>query len=117
MRKKMDDLKFEVKEEIVRVLSRMYLDKGNPLPNWDEDEGIAIDADEFKYSVLIDVNFAWTDNGYNIEQHIIEEFRITCDGNLYFIWGERANEFSWTDTSLEALVGMYEFITNESNRR
>jgi hypothetical protein len=117
MRKKMDDLKFEVKEEIVKTLSKMYLDKGNPLPNWSEDEEIVIDADEFKYKVLIDVNYESTTSGYAMEQHTIEEFRITCGGDLYFVWGEGMNERSWTDSLVEELVGLYEFITNEFNRR
>ena len=117
MRKKMDDLKFEVKEEIVKILSRMYLDKGNQFPNWSEDEEIVIDADEFKYKVLIDTHFECIKDGYVIEQNTIEEFRITCGGDLYFVWGEGMNEMSWTDSLVEELVGLYEFVTNENNKR
>ena len=117
MREKMDDLKFEVKEEIVKVLSKMYLDKGNLFPNWSEDEEIVIDADEFKYKVLIDTHYECINDGYVIEQNTIEEFRITCGGDLYFVWGEGMNEQSWMDSSVEELVGLYEFITNENNRK
>lgn len=117
MREKMDDLKFEVKEEIVKTLSRMYLDKGNLLPNWSEDEEIVLDADEFKYKVLIDTHFECIKDGYVIEQNTIEEFRITCGGDLYFVWGEGMNEQSWMDSSVEDLVGLYEFVTNENNKR
>lgn len=117
MREKMDDLKFEVKEEIVKTLSRMYLDKGNLLPNWSEDEEIVLDADEFKYKVLIDTHFECIKDGYVIEQNTIEEFRITCGGDLYLVWGEGMNEQSWMDSSVEELVGLYEFVTNEFNRK
>ena len=117
MRKKLDGLKFEVKEEIVKVLSRMYLDKGNILPNWGEDEEIVLDADEFKYKVLIDTHFECIKDGYVIEQNTIEEFRITCGGDLFFVWGEGMNEQSWMDSSVEELIGLYEFITNENNRK
>ena len=117
MRKKLDGLKFEVKEEIVKVLSRMYLDKGDILPNWGEDEEIVLDADEFKYKVLIDTHFECIKDGYVIEQNTIEEFRITCGGDLFFVWGEGMNEQSWMDSSVEELIGLYEFITNENNRK
>ena len=117
MRKKLDDLKFEVKEEIVKTLSRMYLDKGNIFPNWSEDEEIIIDANEFKYKVLIDTHFECINDGYVIEQNTIEEFRIPCSGDLFFVWGEGMNEQSWMDSSVEELIGLYEFVTNENNRK
>jgi hypothetical protein len=117
MRKKLDDLKFEVKEEIVKVLSRMYLDKGNLFPNWSEDEEIVLDANEFKYKVLIATHFESVNGGYVTEQNTIEEFRITCGGDLYFVWGEGMNEHSWMDSSVEELVGLYEFVTKEFNRK
>ena len=65
----MDDLKFEVKEEIVKILSRMYLDKGNQFPNWSEDEEIVIDADEFKHKVLIDVKI------YFYASHALSDYK------------------------------------------
>ena len=117
MRKKLNTLKYEVKEEIVKVLTEMYLLKNGCYPNWSEYEELIIYDSDFKNQILIDGHYEPTKNGYAMERCIIEEFVVSCDGGLFFIYGEGMNERSWDETSVEELIGLYEYISKEENRK
>lgn len=117
MRKKLNTLKREVKEEIVKILTEMYLLKNGCYPNWSEYEELIIYATDFRHLILIDGHYEPTEYGYTMEQCTIEEFVVTCDGDLFFTYGEGMNERSWEETSVEELIGLYEFICKEENRK
>lgn len=117
MRKKLDDLKHEVKEEIVKILAEMYLLKNGCYPNWSEDEELVIYDTDFKNKILIDGHYEPTEYGYTMEQCIIEEFRVNCGGGLLFVYGDGMNERFWDETSVEELIGLYEYISKEENRK
>lgn len=115
MRKKLDTLKFEVKEEIVKLLANIYLLHNGCYPNWSADEELVIEDSELGHSILIDV-FIETENGYIVERCPIEEYRVNCGGDLFFVWGEGYNERSWDEECLEALIGIYEYLDRFWNK-
>ena len=117
MRKKLDDLKYEVKEKIVSVLAEMYLLKNGRYPNWRADEELVIYDTDFKNKILIDGHYEPNEYGYTMEQCIIEEFRVNCGGGLLFVYGDGMNEKFWDETSVEELIGLYEYIRKEENRK
>lgn len=117
MRKKLDDLKYEVKEEIVKILAEMYLLKNGCYPNWSEDEELVIYSTDFRHLILIDGHYEPTEYGYTMEQCTIEEFRVNCGGGLIFVYGDGMNAKFWDETSVEELIGLYEFICKEENRK
>lgn len=115
MRTKLDKLRLEVKEGIVELLTKIYLKHYEVFPKWSEGEEIVIEDGELGHSILIDAHIE-TENGYIVERCVIEEFRVACDSNLFFVWGEGYNERCWDEESTDALVGIYEYLDRFWNK-
>lgn len=109
MRTKLDNLRLEVKEGIVELLTKIYLKHYEVLPKWSEGEEIVIEDSELGHSICL-TDYEVTENGYIAEHHTIENFIVTCDSNLYFVWGEGCNERCWDEENTDALVGLYDYL-------
>jgi hypothetical protein len=114
MRKELNDLRYRIKEGIVKQLAEIYLLKNGCYPNWSADEELVVEDTDLPHNITIE-NYVETENGYIVERDVIEEFRVNCGGGLFFVWGDGMCERSWEDEATETLIGLYEFLvrTNE----
>lgn len=95
-----------VKNEMVRCLILIYKDNNNGLlPNWENDEEIIVSAEEScgHFPFLVENE----DNCY--EEHIIKEFIVTLDNDI-FIRDLEDNEFEWTELTTDEIMWVCEKI-------
>lgn len=100
------------KEEIVKIITAKYLaDNEGLFPNWEEEEEIVVDDTDiptFRISIEVDNTY---DESTCIERQAINEYRVTNDGNLFFVCGEDCeNEINYTEVSTDELIAIYELL-------
>ena len=111
MKKKLENLRCEVKEAIVNTLSLIYLRNNGCYPNWSNDEEIVIDNEELGSANYIGVEVGNTyDESYYIEKMVVEKYRVTCGGDLYLEYNEGCDEMAWEDVATDELVLMWQSI-------
>ena len=108
IRKQLNALLSTTKNEIVQLITKKYLaDNEGLYPNWEDDEEIVVDDSDFP-TFRISIEF---DNTYDettcIERQAINEYRVTLDGNLFFVCGDYENEIEWTEVTTDELVAIY----------
>ena len=104
--KKLNEVRALIKNAICEILIKQYK-KGNngELPNWEDEEEIVVDANEFKREMRIGIEVY---NTYNedttIEKQTINEFIVTLDENLFF---ETEDTYEWTEITTDELMEIY----------
>lgn len=102
---------FSTKEEIVKIITAKYLaDNEGLFPNWEEEEEIVVDDTDiptFRISIEVDNTY---DESTCIERQAINEYRVTNDGNLFFVCGDCDNEIEYTEVSTDELIAIYELL-------
>ena len=109
MRKKLDAFRFELKEEMVKTLTGIYLVQNGCMPNWSAGEEIVVKPSTLMHPILFET-YIETANGYITERSDLEEFRVNCSGDLFFVWGDGLNERPWDEECTDALMGTYEYL-------
>jgi hypothetical protein len=108
IRKQLNELLSATKEEIVRVLVEKYLaDNDGVFPNWEDDEEIVIDGEEFPTIRITSEVYNTYDETRLFERKVINEYRVTNDGYLYFVCDEYDEEIAWDEVTTDELVGIY----------
>lgn len=102
---------FSTKEEIVKIITAKYLaDNEGLFPNWEEEEEIVVDDTDiptFRISIEVDNTY---DESTCIERQAINEYRVTNDGNLFFVCGDCDNEINYTEVSTDELIAIYDLL-------
>lgn len=108
IREQLNALLSATKNEIVHLLTEKYLaDNDGLYPKWDEDEEIVVDDTDFPtFRISVDVDNTY-DESTCIERQAINEYRVTNDGNLFFVCGDYDNEIEWTEVATDELVAIY----------
>ena len=104
--KKVNEVRKLIKNAISEILIEHYKKRNNGvLPNWEDEEDIIIDANEFKREMSIRIEVF---NTYNedtiIEKQTINEFIVTLDENLFF---KTEDEYEWTEITTDELMEIY----------
>jgi hypothetical protein len=108
IREQLNALLSATKNEIVHLLTEKYLaDNDGLYPQWDEDEEIVVDGSDFRtFRISVDMNNTYDDTRM-CEKQEINEYRVTLDGNLFFVCGDYDNEIEWTEVATDELVAIY----------
>ena len=108
IREQLNALLSATKNEIVHLLTEKYLaDNDGLYPQWDQDEEIVVDDTDFPtFRISVDVDNTY-DESTCIERQAINEYRVTNDGNLFFVCGDYDNEIEWTEVATDELVAIY----------
>ena len=108
IREQLNALLSATKNEIVHLLTEKYLaDNDGLYPQWDQDEEIVVDDTDFRtFRISIEIDNTY-DESTCIERQAINEYRVTNDGNLFFVCGDYANEIEWTEVATDELVAIY----------
>ena len=108
IREQLNALLGATKNEIVHLLTEKYLaDNDGLYPKWDEDEEIVVDDSDFRtFRISVDVDNTYDDTRM-CEKQAINEYRVTLDGNLFFVCGDYDNEIEWTEVATDELVAIY----------
>ena len=108
IRKQLNELLTTTKDEIVHLLVEKYLaDNDGVFPNWEDDEEIVVDDADFKtFRISVDIDNTYDDTRM-CEKQAINEYRVTNDGNLFFVCGDYDNEIEWTEVATDELVAIY----------
>jgi hypothetical protein len=111
MRTRLNEFRNDVKNSITGCLVAIYLKHNGSLPDWSNDEEFVIDDDELGRSIRISMEVS---NTYSedtlVEKWVINQFRVTCDNNLFFECEGCTNEVEWTEVSTDELVGILEIL-------
>ena len=111
--KKVQEVRTLIKNAICEILIEQYK-KGNNgiLPNWEDEEEIIIDANEFKREMRIGIEVYNTyDENRTIEHQTINEFIVSLDENLFF---ETEDTYEWTEVSTDELMEIYYKLNKNS---
>ena len=111
--KKVNEIRTLIKNAICEILIEQYK-KGNngKLPNWEDEEEIVINANEFKDVMCVGIEvFHPYSTDSNIERQIVEEFIVTLDENLFFI---TEDEYEWTEITTDELMEIYYKLNRNS---
>ena len=109
---KLNDFRYNVKEEICLLLKDFYLELHINHPNFEEGEEYVLERYNFaedKLFVNVAVWNTYDEYSYN-ELQEVHRCIVTLDNNLFFICGEYENETEWNEFSTDELVEIYEFI-------
>ena len=108
IREQLNALLSATKEEIVHLLTEKYLaDNDGLYPKWEDDEEIVVDDSDFRtFRISVDVDNTYDDTRM-CEKQAINEYRVTNDGNLFFVCGDYDNEIEWTEVATDELVAIY----------
>ena len=108
IRKQLNALLSATKNEIVQLITKKYLaDNEGLYPIWEDDEEIVVDDTDFPtFRISVDVDSTYDENAC-IERQAINEYRVTNDGNLFFVCGDYDNEIEWTEVATDELVAIY----------
>ena len=108
IREQLNALLGATKNEIVHLLTEKYLaDNDGLYPNWEDDEEIVVDGSDFRtFRISIDMDNTYDDTRL-CEKQEINEYRVTNDGNLFFVCGDYDNEIEWTEVATDELVAIY----------
>lgn len=104
--KKLNEVRILIKNAICEILIKQYK-KGNngELPNWEDEEEVVVDANEFKREIRIGIEVY---NTYNedttIEKQTINEFIVSLDENLFFV---TEDTYEWTEITTDELMEIY----------
>ena len=111
IREQLNALLSATKNEIVHLLTEKYLaDNDGLYPQWDQDEEIVVDDTDFPtFRISVDVDNTY-DESTCIERQAINEYRVTNDGNLFFVCGDCDNEINYTEVSTDELIAIYELL-------
>ena len=103
MKTKLDNFRNEVKDEIVKLLTKIYLKHNdNQFPKWFDDEEIVVEDNEIGHTNTISVVVDYGGSDY-LEKWTIEEYRVNCSGELFFWCNETLDEVIWTSVSTDEL--------------
>lgn len=105
--------RFTCKENIVRLLTLIYLKHNGDFPKWFDDEEIVVEDSELGSTSHISVKVDWTDE---IEKWSIEEYHINVSGELCFWCNDTLEEVEWSEVSTDELVMIYTKIHNYWNK-
>ena len=108
MRERLNQFRQEIKNNICKLLVQLYVNKYHEMPNWEEEEEIALEAKDAGRSII----HIYCDN-YGIEEDSILEYRVTLDNNLFFVYGDYKEEIVWNEISTDDLINIYEVINNK----
>lgn len=98
MKTRLNDFRDKVKTGITGCLIAIYLKHNNSvMPNLSKGEDFKVKGNELGSSIHIN------------------QFRVSCDFNLYFEYEEGAMEFEWTEVSTDELVDICEVLVKYCN--
>ena len=99
------------KENIVRLVTLIYIHHNGNFPNWEEDEEISVEDSEIGRTsrISVKVNFASCES---IEQWTIEEYHINVNGDLYFWCNDTLEEIEWSNVATDELVSIFTNLYN-----
>lgn len=101
------------KENIVRLVTLIYIHHNEKFPNWEEDEEISVKNPEIGSSSRISVEVTNTyDESTSIEKWQIEEYHINISGDLFFWCNDTLEEVKWTNVATDELVAIYTSLYN-----
>jgi hypothetical protein len=81
------------------------------MPDWGNDEEFIVEDSELGRSVRISMEVTDASNEQTfVEKWVINQFRVSCDFNLFFECEDCANEVEWTEVSTDELVGILEIL-------
>ena len=101
------------KENIVRLVTLIYIHHNGNFPNWEEDEEISVENSEIRSSSRISVEVTNTyDESTSIEKWLIEEYHINVNGDLFFWCNDTLEEVEWTNVATDELVAIYTRLYN-----
>ena len=105
---KVNELRSMVEDEIAHILIKVYKNNHSGLlPNWEDDEEIVVDGMDFPtFRISVDVDNTYDETAC-IERQEINEYRVSNDGNLFFVCGDYDNEIEWTEVATDELVAIY----------
>ena len=108
IRNQLNELLRTTKNEIVQLITKKYLaDNEGLYPNWEDDEEIVVDGMDFPtFRISVDVDNTYDETAC-IERQEINEYRVSNDGNLFFVCGDYDNEIEWTEVATDELVAIY----------
>ena len=108
IRKQLNALLSTTKNEIVQLITKKYLaDNEGLCPFEEDDEDIVVDGTDFPiFHISVDVDNTYDETSC-IERQEINEYRVTNDGNLFFMCGDYDNEIEWVDVATDELVAIY----------
>ncbi len=111
-KKKLNDFRHDVKEEICRLLKDFYLEQNIDHPNFEEGEEYVLERDEFaEDDFFVNVVIRNTCDGQSYgELQEVHRCIVTLDNNLFFDCGDFEVETAWDEFSTDELVEIYEFI-------
>lgn len=112
METKYNEFRDSLKNSIVEVIAKIYLKHNdNQMPNWDNGEEIVVEDTEIKCTNYIQMI---VDHGGDnaLENWVIEEYRVCCNGELFFWCTEDLQEVYWIDVSTDDLMNIYRALNS-----
>lgn len=101
------------KENIVRLLTLIYIKHNGDFPKWFDDEEIVIEDSELGSTSSISVKMYLSNE---VKKWSIEEYHINVSGDLSFWCNDTLEEVEWSEVSTDELVMIYTKIQNYWNK-
>ena len=111
VKEKLNAFKAEVKENIVKLLTNIYLIHNGHFPQWDKDEELVVEDSEIGSTSYISVEMNYA-SSTTTELWTIEEYHINASGELFFWCNDTLEEVIWSDASAEELVEISTKLSN-----
>lgn len=105
------------KENIVRLLTLIYIKHNGDFPKWFDDEDIVVEDSELGSTSRISMEVSNThDETTCTEKWEVQEYHVDVNGYLYFWCNDSLEEIEWTEVSTDELVSIYTKIHNYWNK-
>lgn len=111
VRNKLNDFRYNVKEQICNMLTDIYKYQHNgQLPNWENDEDIVVEDNECHINIMVMEGNTYDEDVCPV-WYCIDKFIVTLDYNLILISKEDDMEFEWTELGTDELVRVEDCVS------
>ncbi len=106
----LNDAQKRIKGYIVNLVKKLYLDKNEFAPNFDDGENYCLECEGISFSIEVDNSYL---DVYEVtsEERQIKEIVVDGSDNLWFVM-EDDDECNWDDVDVLNLAGVANILQN-----